>query len=419
MNNEETVINIEFDPGIYIKYNPDLEKCFLAPNPSIDKQTLNSKLLEHYTLKGQKENRIANKQQLNKVWISEDDIDDAFDHEFYATEYPDTLIFYSYWSSVSLRERLFNHYHKFGKTEGRYKNKQQKNIRKIDKLSISEIVPFSSLKYFANHLECVALLVTDIEIEKGHYIEFINRLLNNTNKKESKRIDFKIIINKIRDNNSIDIGNLKELFRSVEIVNLNLSPEDDLYIRDDSKLENTPSHGRKSGPNVMFYRAMKICKQYNTTLLLETDCFFRTSWLQKLKDFINHSNGFWISGAIYDGAILTKAESEISTHINGGVGLYATGNETFQLFIDKSELFLIEEIKNGSVGLAYDVSIKTYINHIMNTNIAKNEDILVAKFINRQYLPNKIIGNFSTPKDTIISLEQISEAYNYYIIHKK
>jgi hypothetical protein len=205
----------------------------------------------------------------------------------------------------------------------------------------------------------------------------------------------------------------------VEIINLNLSPEDDLYIRDNRKLENTPAHGRKSGPNVMFYRAMKTCKKYNTTLLLETDCFFRTSWLQKLKDFINHSNGFWISGAIYDGAVPTKAESELSTHINGGVGLYATGNEIFQLLLDKSELFLIEEIKNGLVGLAYDVSIKMYIDHIMNTNIAKNEDILVAKFINRQYLPNKIIGNFSTTKDTIISLEQISDAYNYYIIHKK
>jgi hypothetical protein len=303
--------------------------------------------------------------------------------------------------------------------EGRYKNKQQKNIRKTEKFSISQIIPFSSLKYTPNQLECVALLVTDIEIEKGHYIEFINRLLNHTNKQEAKRVDFKIIINKIGDYNSIDINNLRELFRSAEIINLNLSPEDDLYIRDNRKLENTPAHGRKSGPNVMFYRAMKICKKYNTTLLLETDCFFRTSWLQKLKDFINHSNGFWISGAIYDGAVPTKAESELSTHINGGVGLYATGNEIFQLLIDKSELFLIEEIKNGLVGLAYDVSIKMYIDHVINTNISKNEDILVAKFINRQYLPNKIIGNFSTPKDTIISLEQISEAYNYYIIHKK
>lgn len=413
------MINIEFDPDIYIKYNPDLEKFFLAPNPSIDKETLNSKLLEHYTLKGQKENRIANKQQLNKVWISEDHIDDTFDHEFYATEYPDTLIFYAYWRSVSLRERLFNHYDKFGKTEGRYKNKQQKNIRKIEKLSISEIIPFSSLKHITNQLECVALLVTDSEIENGQYIEFINRLLNHTNKKEAKKIDFKVIINKIRDDNSIDINSLTELFRSVEIINFDLSSEEDLYIRDNRKLENTPAHGRKSGPNVMFYKAMKVCKKHNTTLLLETDCFFRTSWLQKLKEFINHSNGFWISGAIYDGVIPIKAESEISTHINGGVGLYATGNEIFQRFIDKSELFLIEEVKNGLVGLAYDVSIKTYINHIINTNISKNEDILVAKFINRQYLPNKIIGNFSTTKDASITLEQIQDMYNYYIIHKK
>ena len=115
----------------------------------------------------------------------------------------------------------------------------------------------------------------------------------------------------------------------------------------------------------------------------------------------------------------TKACSDISTHINGGVGLYATGNPLFRLFIATTEMFLLERINNGLVGLAYDMAIKMYIDHIINCNHNTNEEVLLGKFINRQYLPNKIIGNFSTPKDIFISLEQISNIYNYYIIHKK
>jgi len=416
---DQPEINIElFDPDIYIRYNPDIAKHFLTPaNASICKDLLDKKLLNQYIKYGHKENRLSNKEQLKKVWITEDEIDNAFDHEFYLAEYPETTGFSAHLSQISLRERLFNHYYQFGKIEGRYINQQQKYAYKMKTLNISKIIPQSSLKYFINNLECIALLVTDNEIQNGQYIELVNRLIGSTTQEETQKIHFKIIVNNI--NCCIETEALKTLFSNVDIIDLNLNEEEDLYLKDTRKLEKIPKYGRKSGPNIMFYRAIEVCKNYNTTLFLETDCFFRKPWLQKLKNFINHSNGFWISGALYDGLVPNAVGSALSTHINGGVGLYATGNETFRLLMSQCEVFLIEQIKGGLAVLAYDVGIKMYIDYITNTNTKNPEDILISKFINRQYLPNKIIGNFSTTKDRSIKLEQVQDMYNYYIIHKK
>jgi hypothetical protein len=69
--------------------------------------------------------------------------------------------------------------------------------------------------------------------------------------------------------------------------------------------------------------------------------------------------------------------------------------------------------------LAYDYGIKIFIDNNINSHIDKPEDILLWKFINRNYLPNKLIGNFSTSADQHLSIEQIQRLYNYYIIHKK
>ena len=413
-----STISPNFDVDIYLAYNPDVAEFCLHSLQNADSLSIKNQAIMHYSLYGYKEQRIFSKQQLKEIWTIEEDIDISFDHEFYGTEYPDSLKFCSDMNCVSLKERLFNHYRKFGKIDNRYKNAKQKNRTTSKKTSISRLMPLSSLFNNINQLECISLLVTNTEIKNGQYNQFINRLITHTKKDESQKLDFKIIINK-KDNLSIEINNLQKLFNNVDIVYLNLDEDDDLYIKDNRILDKIPSYGRKSGPNVMFYMTLDICKQYNTTLLLETDCFFNISWLSKLKNFVNNCNGFWISGAIYDGIVPVKAGSEMSTHINGGVGLYATGNNLFQSFMIYCENFLIEQIANGSVSLAYDLAIKMYIDYITDTNVAEKEDILVSKFIHRNYLPNKIIGNFSTTIDSSLSIEEINRIYNYYIIHKK
>ena len=413
-----SVINPDFDVDIYLKYNPDItEFCHNVIN-NADPALIKQMAIAHYVEYGHNENRTFSKQQLKGTWILEEDVDQTFDHEFYASEYPDALEFCSHMKHVSLKEKLFNHYHKFGKIESRYKSAKQKNRTSTKKIRINEIIPLASLTYNINKLECISLLVTNTEIQNGQYGQFINRFIEHIKKNESQKLDFKIIINK-KNSNNIDIQYLQEFFKNVDIIYLNLDPDDDLYIKDNRELNKIPPYGRKSGPNVMFYKALEICKQYNTTLFLETDCFFNPLWLSKLKKFIDNCNGFWISGAIYDGVVPVKAGSEISTHINGGVGLYATGNKTFQSFMKYCENFLVEEIANGLVGLAYDIGIKMYLDHITNTNFTNKEDILVCKFIHRHYLPNKIIGNFSTTNDNYLNIEDINRIYNYYIIHKK
>ena len=413
-----SVINPNFDTDIYLKYNPDIAEFFRQTCPNADPEFIQNQALAHYALYGNKEQRIFSKQQLKGTWVLEEDVDQTFDHEFYASEYPDALEFCSYMKEVSLKERLFNHYDKFGKIESRYKNAKQKNRTSTKRISINNIFPLSSLVYKANRLECISLLVTNIEIQNGQYDTFINRLIKHIKKKESQKLDFKIIVNQ-KNNHSIETQHLQDFFKNVDIIYLNLNENENLYIKDNRQLNKVPPYGRKSGPNIMFYKALEICKQYNTTLFLETDCFFNSSWLSKLKKFIDNCNGFWISGAVYDGVVPVKAGSEIATHINGGVGLYATGNETFQSFMKYCESFLVEEIANGLVGLAYDIGIKMYLDYISNTSFTNKEDILVCKFIHRHYLPNKIIGNFSTTNDNYIDIEEINRIYNYYIIHKK
>jgi hypothetical protein len=413
-----SIINPDFDADIYLKYNPDVAEFCRNMAINSEPESIKEQAILHYTRYGHKEARTFSKQQLKGKWITEEESDSSFDHEFYASEYPDALEFFANIQHISLREKLFNHYDKFGKTEGRYKNPKEKNRISPQKINISDIIPLSSIIHTINKLECVSLLTTHNEIQNGQYEQFINRFIDSIKTQESQKIDFKIIINK-NDSLKIKTERLKQLFRNVDIVYLNLDKDEDLYIKDNQKLEKTPAYGIKSGPNVMFYRGLDICKSYNTTLFLETDCFFNPLWLTKLKKFIDHCNGFWISGAVYDGVVPVRAGSEISTHINGGVGLYATGNETFRLFMRYCENFLIEQIANGLAGIAYDMAIKMYIDHITDTNTTKKEDILVSKFIHRNYLPNKIIGNFSTTKDTYLKLEDIKRIYNYYIIHKK
>jgi hypothetical protein len=356
----------------------------------------------------------------HKIWITEDQIDNSFDHEFYASEYPDTLSYCKYLSNTSLKERLYNHYYKFGKKENRFKNIEEKGIKDIDNTSLLSHMSLTEMNFASNKLECICLLLTTKEILDGSYNSLINRIKENTRPEEARDIAFTILLNQETETSRLQIHILDSIFNNIDIINLKLSPEQDLYIKDSELiLDKIPEYGTKSGPNIMFFKAIELCQKYNTTLLLETDCFFKNDWLDKLKSFVLNSNSFWISGSIYDGIIPCKASSYMMTHINGGTALYATGNHNLQAFINFAKIFILKKIQDGMPDLAYDYGIKIFIDNNINSHIDKPEDILLWKFINRNYLPNKLIGNFSTSVDQHLSIEQIQRLYNYYIIHKK
>ena len=330
---------------------------------------------------------------------------------------------YLYENSMVMYNVLFHVQHKFtydlNSLDIAGEFNYNKLINLIDLTPNKRKISLESFNFSANKLECVCILLTKNEVDNKSYEEFISRLKQTTTVKEASGIDFIIITNKHINKSQLKLDVLKNIFKNVEVINLKLSPEEDLYIKEipPGPLY-VPKHGIKSGPNLMFFKSIRKCKKYNTILLMETDCFVKKRWLNKIKNFVTHSNGFWISGATYDGTVHCKAGSYMMTHINGGTGLYATGNKNFQIFINNAEEFIIDKIKNGIPYLAYDCGIKMFIDQNVD-NAKKADDILLWKLINRQYLPNKLIGNFSVDEDKCLKIEDIERMYNYYIVHKK
>lgn len=295
-------------------------------------------------------------------------------------------------------KKIVNSY--FGSELENYKNAEFINNNPIK---------IENIKTIPNKLECVVLLLTGKELENGYYNHFLNQI-KNTNKCFSKKLDFKIITNKKQ---KIEIKLLKELFNSVEIIKSKIPEELDFYLVDQEKSKEFDlTYGLKSGPNYIFFETFQYLTQYNTTLFLECDCYFGESWLERICNFVNSSGGFWISGALYDGK--TKHSKEIQNHINGGVALYATGNPFFLKFIkfcaDKF-YFFVEKEKY----LAYDC----YIRNTIDNYYSFSTDLETIKFINRQYVFNNLIFNYSTMEEIEINNDSIKNRYNYAILHKK
>ncbi len=268
--------------------------------------------------------------------------------------------------------------------------------------------------YIENKLECICLNTNSKEEEK--YNLFIEELIKNTNKKLSKNLDFIIITNNSKF--TPEIKDLINIFKEVKIINLKLNNQEDLYVPFEheeiflSKHKIIPDYGTKSGPNLLFFNSMKLLKNYNTTLLLETDCIFSHDWLEKINNYINYSNGFLISGATYDGGVYSD-EDLMLTHING-VALYATGNCLFQSIMEHYEVYFLESVKE-TPNLAYDWGFNIFLKE----NLQKKENHNFWKFINRNYVTNKYIFNYSLKQDKEFCKKELMKIYNYAILHKK
>jgi hypothetical protein len=384
-----------------------------------------------------KKSIIANfedfKKQILKTiaWLIEPTHD--FDHELYLKNNPNILNNYCNipWSQdTSNRQKAYHHHllHSspqaiakidsfddyFEKKLFLNENNSQKCIERIINQTASDLL-IKFIKVEQNKLECICVNLSCKE--QKEYEEFLERIKENTNINFSKNIDFLIITN----NKKIipETDDLKKLFKNVNVISLDLSGEEDLYIRDSNEEKNyienkkIPDYGFKSGPNIMFLKTMELLKQYNTSLLLETDCYFSKDWLERLIQHSLHSNGFWISGSTYNGVVFTKSNSINLNHING-VALYSTGNPLFQIFINYFDSFLRECIKI-TPELPYDFAIKMMID--FGLNYSKNYNLWM--FIKRNYLVNNHIFNFSTKEDKFLEEKEIHSVYNYAILHKK
>lgn len=407
VDTKEYKIPLDFDYQLYLKYNPDLGE------KGINNEELARK---HFLLFGRHESRIYKKESLINGSI---DID--FDPIFYISEYPDVASYYQNAINIPQNEKLFHHYINYGKKEGRFKNKIQQEKSLIDiNHSILEIIQTQDLLCPTNNLECVCLLTTQKEISSNKFKNFVLQIIDQTEKNSiTKNIDFRIILNKKKKNQSLNISKLKNIFCNIDVVDLNLSSSEDIYIDKLKESEQLPKYGLKSGPNHMFFRTIEQNKNYNTTLLLETDCLLKNNWLNNLYHYTKYANGFLVSGAIYDGTIFTKAGSAMMNHINGGTALYATGNHILQKITILLAKFLEQQIQHNMPGLAYDYALKLLIDHNINSSHNSPKEREIWQFINRNYLPCKLIINCSTDLDSILNIDHLIKKYNYSVLHIK
>jgi hypothetical protein len=395
-----------FDWQYYIDQNPDLR--FVGIN---NKKTA----IEHYLLLGMNEQRLCSKPSLMDM-----SKDKNFDPMFYLSEYPDVAAYYKDANLISQEEKLLHHYINFGKQEGRFKNRSDQERSLIDiERKISDTINFKNLICPTNNLECICLLTTDKEINGSQYQKFIDRLLVSTRSNNiTKTIDLKIITNK-KSKQNLDLSKLETIFANVELITLNLSKEEDVYISKLNPSQKLPKYGLKSGPNITFFTTIKKMKTYNTTLFLETDCFLKENWINDIYNYVKYSNGFLVSGATYDGTVFTKAGSIMMSHINGGTALYATGNKFLQKIVDILSTFLQKQVANNMPGLAYDYAFKLMLDNNLNNTFNNHEEHSIWQFINRNYLPCKLIVNCSTSLDANIDKNELIRKYNYAILHKK
>lgn len=394
----------DFDYKAYISLNEDLSKMNI-----VDKDSA----CDHYVLFGRHENRRYKKEPLF-------DIDKDFDENFYITEYPDVAKYYINQTQMTLRERLFHHYTHYGKAEGRFKNQ----IQLINNLSSAPITiniqnAGEILYNPTNKLDAICLLTTNKEITDKRLHKFIKYLTTTieTNNNFTKKLDLNIIVNNL--NKRLCFQGLKKYFKNVNVHNLQLNPKEDVYLTSLNNKHKLSKYGLKSGPNIVFFKTMELCQKYNTILLLETDCIFGTNWLNKIHKYIQSANGFLVSGATYDGTVIMKSGSPMLTHINGGTALYATGHPLFKHMIEILDTFVAYQVANGMPGIAYDYALKILIDSAIDCHHNDTKQHEIWKFINRNYVPNKLIINCSTSADKNINNDLLVKKYAFSILHKK
>lgn len=399
-----------FDYLSYLKLNPDLTANGISSRNAA---------INHYLIMGRNENRLYHNTKINNDSLDLTEYN-SFDENFYLSEYPDVKSYFQNAANIPLKQKLFHHYNNYGKNEGRFKNQYQQNSAcSVIEDIVDEKIYQLELSHPTNNLEAVCLLTTKKEINDGRYSQFINHLIKQTsNKKISQNIIFNIITN--RSIKVPYVSKLQKLFKKVNIVNLNLKPEEDIYIHSASKVQKIPKYGLKSGPNITFFKTIQYCyNKHNTCLFLETDCKLSDNWLNKIFDYVLSSNGFLISGATYDGNVFIKAGSAMLSHINGGTAIYSTNNVILQQLCQYLSEFIIVQTQRNMPGLAYDYALKLLIDYQINNIKHDNKKLQFWKFINRNYLPNKLIINYCIAQDSFVDDQEIIKLYNPAILHKK
>lgn len=261
-----------------------------------------------------------------------------------------------------------------------------------------------------NVLQAITLPVTSNEIDNKMFKRFITQLKYI----EPTELTLVIMIDNMSHKTDIMpiIEHVRPNFKSVDIVYANILPEDNIYEKNEDNVDSIPLYGLVSGPNMLFLNCMEYCKQFNTTLLLEVDCFLRRDCISKLFKYVEYSGGFLIAGTTYDGDLTVFKDVPLYLHHLNGVALYKTGDPVFHFMIEELSNFIIEEVKKTPM-LAYDIGLSLMIN-----KRAVNSRDIRWKIIFKNVIKINYIVNLSPLVD--VNTENINVSYpSCVILHKK
>jgi len=272
-----------------------------------------------------------------------------------------------------------------------------------------------------NKLEAIAILTTSREINEG----LLARLLKNI----SETTPTNDLVLNIFTNNSnhepVSFEAVENIFKSVNLVNINIHPEDDIYT--DINTYNSkagkpiPVYGLMSGPNILFIKAMEVCKKYNTTLLLETDCKLLPNWFEKSINYVSMEY-FLVSGSTYDGEFIAKNQDmpdyTLRIHLNG-VAFYKSGSPVFQCMMNLLDKYTRHMAIHVDKTRGYDY-IMTHMVLFYTINSPSLESQMFWKNFLRYMFKTSLIVNVSPLRDTHIREDNILDVHKQCVIlHKK
>jgi hypothetical protein len=265
-----------------------------------------------------------------------------------------------------------------------------------------------------NSLECIAILVTSHEINKGFLSNFLNNIKNTTPKNNT-------ILNIFTNNSNHDpilLDDVKDIFKSIDITDLDISPDADMYIKFPYTLPKIPQFGYSSGPNILFMKAMSFCNKYNTTLVLETDCKLYIGWFEKCKAYVS-SEYFMISGSTYDGSnLIPTTDRAMFCHLNG-VAFYKTGSPILQFVFSELSRFIIHRVlEQGKPHSSYDICLIDLI--LTGCDEGSETSRKFWRNIMRYIFKTSLIINASPDHDKNTKEQLMLDSHiNCVILHKK
>jgi len=287
------------------------------------------------------------------------------------------------------------------------------------------IIPDSELPSFKdepmNNLESIAILTTSREINEGSLTKLLKNISETT---PINDLDLNIFTNN-SNHEPILLDMVTNIFKSVNLINIDIHADDDIYINvwnyNSFVGKPIPPYGLISGPNILFMKAMEVCKKYNTTLLLETDCKLFPNWFEKTKSYVSVEY-FLVSGSTYDGEYIA-IDHDVSDYCNrlhlNGVALYKTGSPVFQCMMTLLDKYVQYMVTNFDKFRGYDYTM-TYMVLFYTINSPSLQSQMYWKSVMRYMFKTSLIVNVAANRDKHLLEKDILDIHKQCVIlHKK